>query len=136
MRNGVELVRPFEPDFPGRRNPWDKEKHPENHAYVQAIIERVDREIVRPPKYSDEVKMRVVRLKDEGLTLRQIADKVGVSKSTACLYIQKYKKKMAERQTAKVTQPGTTKTINTEYSLNEVNIGKIKPKNSGVAKTK
>lgn len=135
MRNGVELVRPYEPDFPGERNPWCKAKHPENHAYVQAIIERVDREIVRPVKYPDEVKLQVVQLKDQGLTLRQIADKVGVSKSTACLYYQKHKKKLAEAQAAQVVQPGTNNVVNTQYSLSEVNLGKIEPKNSGVAKS-
>lgn len=126
-RNGVELVRPYEPDYPGRRNPWDKKKHPENYAYVQAIIEKVDSELVRPPKYSDETKMKVYQLRDQGLTLRQIAETVGVSKSTACLYIQKHKEQ-APTQTTTVVQPGTTKVVETQYSLNEVFVGKIESK--------
>lgn len=128
-RNGVELVRPYEPDYPGKRNPWDVRKHPENHAYVKSIIERVDAELVRPPKYSDDIKLEVYRLRDQGLTLRQIADEVGVSKSTACLYIQKYRKQQ-EAVCATITQPGTNRVVETRYSLNEVNIGKIKPKTS------
>lgn len=134
-RNGVDLVRPYEPDYPGRRNPWNPKLHPDNYSYIQTIIERVDYELVRPPKYSEEVKLEVYKLRDQGLTLRQIADEVGVSKSTACLYIQKYKKQQAARK-ATVVQPGTNKTVETQYLLNEVNVGKIKPKtsNNGVTK--
>lgn len=121
-------MRAFEPDFPGRRNPWDKRKHPENFEYVQAIIERVDAETVRPPKYSEETKLKVYQLRDQGLTLRQIAETVGVSKSTACLYIQKYKEQTAQPQTATVVQPGTTKSKEIEYILNEVSLGKIESK--------
>jgi hypothetical protein len=124
-RNGVELVRPYEPDYPGRRNPWDPKEHPENYNYVQTIIERVDTEMVRPPKYSNETRLEVYRLRDEGFTLRQIADVVGVSKSTACLYIQKYRKQQAALK-ATVQQPGTSKVVETSYSLNEINVGKIK----------
>jgi hypothetical protein len=128
-RNGADLVRPFEPDYPGRRNPWNPRVHPENFAYIQAIIDRVDSEMVRPPKYGDDVKLEVYKLRDQGLTLREIAEKVGVSKSTACLYVNKYKKQQ-EALRATVKQPGTDKTIETHYSLNEVNVGKIKPKTS------
>jgi len=117
--------RPFEPDLPGQRNPWDRSRHPTNYFYVQKIIDRVDAENIRPPKYSEETKLQVYRLRDQGYTLRQIAETVGVSKSTACLYIQKYRK--AETQKVAVKQPGTNKVIETEYSMNEVNIGKIKP---------
>lgn len=126
-RNGVELVRPYEPDYPGNRNPWNPQVHPENYSYVQTIIDRVDTEMVRPPKYSDETRLEVYRLRDQGYTLRQIADVVGVSKSTACLYIQKYKKQQAALK-AMVTQPGTNKVIETSYSINEINVGKIKSK--------
>ncbi len=122
-------MRPYEPDFPGERNPWNQKVHPENYNYVQTIIDRVDAEMIRPPKYSDETKLEVYRLRDQGFTLRQIADKVGVSKSTACLYIQKYKK-YQDTIKATVVQPGTNNVIETHYSLNEVNIGKIKSKSS------
>ena len=61
-------------------------------------------------------------LRDQGYTLRQIAEAVGVSKSTACLYIQKQKK---DTQKVSIKQPGTAKTVETEYSINEVNLGKI-----------
>lgn len=133
-RNGVDLVRAYETDAAELlaagleiRNPWIRKRHPDHHEYIQSIIDRVDRENHRPPKYSYETKLEVYRLRDEGYTLRQIAEEVGVSKSTACLYIQKYRKKQAETQIARVTQPGTTKVIETQYSVNEVNIGKIKP---------
>lgn len=122
---GPEVVRPFEPDHPGMRNPWDKKYHPANYYYIQRIIDRVDAEDIRPPKYSEETKLQVYRLRDAGLTLRQIAETVGVSKSTACLYIQKYRK--TQTQTAAVKQPGTNKVVETEYTLSEVNVGKIKP---------
>ena len=91
-RNGVSKhVRPYEPDFNDSeiRNPWDAEKHPDHYRYIQSIIERLDRENIRPPKYTHETKLEVYRLRDKGFTLRQIAETVGVSKSTACLYLQK-----------------------------------------------
>ena len=119
------ISRPFEPDYPGQRNPWDRVRHPENYWYIQRIIDRVDTEEVRPPKYSEETKLQVYQLRDKGYTLRQIAEAVGVSKSTACLYIQKLKKQ--EIQKVEVKQPGTNKVIHAEYSLNEVNLGKIAP---------
>jgi Helix-turn-helix domain of resolvase len=135
-RNGADLVRPYETDAAelraaglDDRNPWIVERHPEHHAYIQSIIDRLDRENVRPPKYTYETRLEVYRLRDKGYTLRQIADEVGVSKSTACLYIQK-KKKLEEIRTAQVTQPGTTKVVETQYLVSEVNIGKIAPKTS------
>jgi hypothetical protein len=124
-------VRPYEPDFTGPnspRNPWDPGKHPEHYEYIQSIINHVDTQLVRPPKYSEETKLEVYRLRDEGLTLRQIAEKTGVSKSTACLYIQKHKKSMYATQKVHVKQPGTNKTVEAEYSINEIDVGKIKPK--------
>jgi len=136
-RNGVDLVRAYETDAAELlaagleiRNPWMRKRHPSHYDYIQSIIERVDRENHRPPKYSQETKLEVYRLRDEGYTLREIAQEVGVSKSTACLYIQKYRKKQAEILIAQVTQPGTTRVIKTQYSVNEVNVGKIKPKTS------
>jgi hypothetical protein len=137
-RNGVEFVRPYdtdaadlEADGKDIRNPWDPEKHPHHWRYIQDIIDRVDRENIRPPKYGMETKLEVYRLRDQGLTLRQIADTVGVSKSTACLYIQKYKKQQAEAaRKVVVTQPGTNNHVESEYRLNEVNVGKIKSKSS------
>lgn len=126
LTTNPETSRPFEPDFPGRRNPWDRIKHPTNYYYIQSIIDRVDSEDIRPPKYSEDTKLQVYRLRDRGYTLRQIAEEVGVSKSTACLYIQKYKKQ-SETQKVAIKRPGTNKTVETEYSLNEVNLGKIKP---------
>jgi len=119
-------VRHFEPDYPGSRNPWDSVKHPENYEYIQNIIEHVDKHIIRPPKYTEETKLEVYRLRDQGYTLRQIADTVGVSKITACLYIQK--KRKLDIQRAMVKQPGTDKLVEAEYSVNTVNIGKISPK--------
>jgi len=122
-------VRPYEPDFNDekRRNPWDPEKHPDHYAYIQSIIERVDRENHRPPKYTEETKLEVYRLRDNGYTLRQIAETLGVSKSTACLYLQK-RRKLAEVKNAVVTQPGTNKKVETQYTVNQVNVGKISPK--------
>ena len=120
-------MRPYEPDYPGKRNPWNSKLHPDNFSYIQTIINRVDTEMVRPPKYSDETRLEVYKLRDQGYTLRQIADVVGVSKSTACLYIQKYKRQQAALK-AMVTQPGTAKMVETSYSLNEINVGKIKSK--------
>ena len=135
-RNGADLVRPYETDAASLReaglddrNPWDPQKNPDHYKYIQSIIERLDRENIRPPKYTYETRLEVYRLRDKGYTLRQIADEVGVSKSTACLYIQK-KKRLEETQTAQVTQPGTTKVVETQYSVNEVNVGKITPKTS------
>jgi transposase-like protein len=116
-------ARPFEPDYPGQRNPWDRVRHPTNYWYIQRIIERVDAEDCRPPKYSEETKLQVYSLRDQGYTLRQIAEAVGVSKSTACLYIQKLKKQ--ETQKVAVKQPGTDKVVESVYSLNEVKLGKI-----------
>lgn len=123
----VPEIRPFEPDHPGQRNPWSRAKHPTNYWYIQRIIDRVDSEDIRPPKYSEETKLQVYRLRDQGYTLRQIADAVGVSKSTACLYIQKYRK-MSEPQKIAIKQPGTNKVVETEYLVAEVNIGKIQTK--------
>ena len=122
-------MRPYEPDFndPEIRNPWDAERHPDHYKYIQSIIERLDRENIRPPKCTHATKLEVYRLRDKGFTLRQIAETVGVSKSTACLYLQKRKKQAATRK-AIVTQPGTNKKIETQYTLNEVNVGKISPK--------
>ena len=37
-----EIPRPFEPDYPGQRNPWDRVRHPDNYWYIQRIIDRVD----------------------------------------------------------------------------------------------
>jgi hypothetical protein len=122
--------RPFEPDFPGKRNPWDKIKHPFNYYYIQSIIERVDSENNRPPKYDESKRQEVYRLFAKGLTLRQISEATGVSKSTACLWTQQYRETVAS-VTALVTQPGTDKVISTEYSLNEVNLGKLKTKTRG-----
>lgn len=121
-------MRPYEPDFndPEIRNPWDAEKHPDHYRYIQSIIERLDRENIRPPKYTHETKLEVYRLRDKGFTLRQIAETVGVSKSTACLYLQKRRKQVVKK--AIVTQPGTNNKIETQYTLNEINVGKISPK--------
>ena len=137
-RNGVEFVRPYDTDAAmllaqgkDNRNPWCPERHPDHYKYIQGIIDRIDRENIRPPKYGMETKLEVYRLRDQGLTLRQIADTVGVSKSTACLYIQKYRKQQAEAaQKVMVTQPGTENHVETEYRLNEVHVGKIKSKSS------
>lgn len=121
--------RPFEPDHPGKRNPWDKSRHPFNYYYIQAIIERVDAENNRPPKYDEDKRQEVYRLFAKGMTLRQISEETGVSKSTACLWTQQYRE--TESVTALVTQPGTNKVISTEYTLNEINLGKLKPKTRG-----
>ncbi len=136
-RNGADLVRAYDTDAAdlreaglNDRNPWMENRHPDHYTYIQSIIDRVDRENHRPPKYSQETKLEVYRLRDEGYTLRQIAEEVGVSKSTACLYIQKHRRNQAEVLIAQVTQPGTTKVVETQYSVNEVNVGKIKPKTS------
>lgn len=122
-------MRPYEPDFndPKIRNPWDPEKHPDHYAYIQSIIDRLEREDNRPPKYTHETKLEVYRLRDKGYTLRQIAETVGVSKSTACLYLQK-RKKQRETKKAFVTQPGTNKQVETQYTISQVNVGKISPK--------
>lgn len=122
--------RPFEPDYPGKRNPWDKTKHPFNYNYIQSIIERVDAENNRPPKYDDSKRQEVYRLFARGMTLRQISEETGVSKSTACLWTQQYRD-VVESAIAYVTQPGTDNVISTEYTLNEVNLGKLKPKTRG-----
>lgn len=130
------LRRPYDPDYPDRRNPWDPNKNPKHYAYIQSIIDRVDSEPSRPIKYSEETKLEVYRLRDRGLTLRQIAEKTGVSKSTACLYLQKLKKQKDEEtkklllqsQSATVTQPGTSTVIETSYTVTKVNVGKISPK--------
>lgn len=116
-----ETTRPFEPDFPGQRNPWDSNRHPKNHNYINSIIEKVDAENARPVKYPDEIKKRVFELRSKGYTLRQIADEVKVSKSTCCLYLQK-------RAKAQVRQPGTDNVVIADYSLREVDIGKIQAK--------
>ena len=122
--------RPFEPDYPGKRNPWDKNKHPFNYHYIQSIIERVDAENNRPPKYDDSKRQEVYRLFAKGMTLRQISEETGVSKSTACLWTQQYRDAV-ESAVAFVTQPGTNNVISTEYTLNEVSLGKLKPKTRG-----
>ena len=125
LSTAPEISRPFEPDYPGQRNPWDRIRHPDNYWYIQRIIDRVDAEDIRPPKYSEETKLQVYSLRDKGYTLRQIAEAVGVSKSTACLYIQKQKKQ--DTQKIAIKQPGTTKMVEAEYSLSEVKLGKIQP---------
>jgi len=117
-------ARPFEPDFPRARNPWDARRHPKQYAYIQSIIKQVDSDISRPPKYSEEIKLEVYRLRDAGLTLRQIADTTKISKSTACLYLQK-------RLAQTVTRPGTKDQIEVSYTLNEINLGKINPSAKG-----
>jgi len=121
------VARPFEPDHPGRRNPWDPQLHPKNYNYVQSIIDLVDAEPSRPPKYSEETRLEVFRLRDAGYTLRQIADELGLSKSTACLYLQK---RARELYKAKIRQPGTDKLVETHYSIKEIYIGKIEPTKS------
>lgn len=122
----IENVRAFEPDYPTARNPWDAIRHPEQHAYVAGIIERVDKEEIKQPKYTEETREEIFRLRDAGLTLREIADIVKVSKSTACLYLQN-RNKTNKRKTAKttVTQPGTTNIVQTVFTISEVDIGKI-----------
>ena len=115
-------IRPFEPDFPRARNPWDAKRHPKQYAYIQSIIKQVDADVSRPPKYSDEIKLEVYRLRDAGLTLRQIAETTKISKSTACLYLQK----RPSAQTI-VTRPGTRDQVEVSYTLSEVNLGKIAP---------
>lgn len=127
--------RPFEPDFPGKRNPWDKQRHPFNFNYIQKIIDRVDAEATRPPKYDESVRFQVHKLFDLGFTLRQISDATGVSKSTACLWTQEYRRKVATTRVL-VTQPGTNNIIETEYTLNEVNLGRITPKRTRGRKRK
>jgi len=120
----VVSSRAFEPDFPGRRNPWCPNKHPKQHYYINSIIQKVDAEQRRPPKYGDDVRLEVIRLRDMGYTLRQIADTAKVSKSTACLYL----KKEGAKKTL-VKQPGSAKVVETSYSLQEVDVGKITIKN-------
>ena len=122
--------RPFEPDLPGKRNPWDRSRHPYNFQYIQRIIDRVDAENNRPPKYDVSKRQEVYRLFAKGMTLRQISEETGVSKSTACLWTQQYRETV-ESVTALVTQPGTDTIIATEYTLNEVSLGKLKPKTRG-----
>ena len=122
--------RPFEPDYPGKRNPWSQTRHPYNFQYIQRIIERVDAENNRPPKYDDSKRQEVYKLFAKGMTLRQISEETGVSKSTACLWTQQYRETI-ESVTALVTQPGTDNIIATEYTLNEVSLGKLKPKTRG-----
>lgn len=119
--------RTFEPDYPGKRNPWCKTTHPKNHNYIDSLIKKVDEETVRPVKYPEATKLKVYELRAKGYTLRQIAEEVNVSKSTCCLYLQK-----ASR--VKVRQPGTDNMVTTDYSVQEVDIGKIKP--AGPAKNK
>jgi len=122
--------RPFEPDFPGKRNPWDKAKHPFNYYYIQAIIDQVDSENNRPPKYDEGKRREVYGLFARGMTLRQISEETGVSKSTACLWTQQYRE-LIESKTALVKQPGTDKVISTEYTMNEIQLGRIQPKTRG-----
>jgi len=123
MQHGMENeVKPFDLDYPGKRNPWNIDKHPENYSYIASIISTVDANMARPPKYTKETKLEVFKLRDEGYTLRQIADAVGVSKSTACLWTRS---RMRPTKKVLVKQPGTTKVVATEYSLTEINIGKI-----------
>ena len=120
----IEFNAPAQTDFPGQRNPWDRAVHPTNYEYIQSIIEYVDTKLVKPKKYSEAVKLEVYRLRDMGRTLRQIAEEVGVSKSTACLYCQKKKATL----TASVTQPGTDRVIESKYSITEVELGKLESK--------
>jgi len=123
MQHGTEKqVKPFELDYPGQRNPWSRDKHPENYSYIASIIRKVDANMARPPKYTKETKLEVFKLRDEGYTLRQIADAVGVSKSTACLWTRS-RKSLTKKVLVK--QPGTTRVVATEYSLTEIKIGKI-----------
>jgi len=119
----IEYTPPPQTDFPGKRNPWDKDIHPTNYEYIQSIIDYVDTKLKRPKKYSEAVKLEVYRLRDMGRTLRQIADEVGVSKSTACLYCQKKPSIKVE-----VSQPGTDNVVSTEYNIKEVELGTIEPK--------
>ena len=128
LRTNIGLSRPYEPDFPGKRNPWDPNKHPFHYQYIQGIIDTVDSEPNRPPKYSDEVKLEVFRLRDTGLTLRQIAEETGISKSTACLYLQNRDNYKLESNPVVVKQPGTSNVIKTSYRMQEINVGKISPK--------
>lgn len=125
-------MRAFEPDFPQSRNPWDKNKHPENYEYIQSIIRKVDTELTGPPKYPEETKLEVYRLREQGYTLREIAQQTGVSKSTACLYLQNRQK----TNKTLVKQPGTTKVVEAEYTINSVNVGKIQPKSKKARKAK
>ncbi len=129
LRSGIGLRRLYDPDYPGERNPWDSQKHPDHYQYIQNLIEKIDADPCRPPKYSDETKLEVFRLRDEGKTLRQIAEKVKVSKSTACLYLQNrvaLEASIQNSRSIKVMQPGTDKVIETNYTLQKVNVGKIK----------
>lgn len=131
LRSGIGLRRLYDTDYPGRRNPWDPHKHPDHYNYIQGLIERIDADPCRPPKYSDETKLEVFRLRDDGKTLRQIAEKVKVSKSTACLYLQNrdaLEAAILNSRSAKLLQPGTDKVIETQYTLQKVNVGKIKTK--------
>jgi len=120
----IEFNAPPQTDYPGERNPWSRDTHPTHYEYIQSIIEYVDTKLTKPKKYSEAVKLEVYRLRDMGRTLRQIADEVGVSKSTACLYCQNKKK---DTLTARVTQPGTNKVVSTKYSIQEVELGTIEP---------
>jgi len=131
LRSGIGLRRPYEPDYPGERNPWDAQMHPIHYDYIQGLIEKIDSDPCRPPKYSDETKLEVFRLRDNGKTLRQIAEKVKVSKSTACLYLQNrdaIEEAILNSRSATVQQPGTNKVIETQYTMQKVNVGKIKTK--------
>jgi hypothetical protein len=130
------LSRPYDTDRPKERNPWDPQTHPKHYSYIKSIIDRVDSEPHRPVKYSEETKLEVYRLRDSGLTLRQIADETGVSKSTACLYLQKLKRQreaetrelILQSQSATVIRPGTTTAVETSYTVTQVDIGKIPTK--------
>lgn len=117
------------PDYPNDRNPWDPNKHPKNYNYIQSLIEEVDADDSRPPKYGNHVKLEVFKLRDKGKTLREIAEVVGVSKSTACLYMKNRKK--IEAKIAKVRQPGTENIVETRYSVEEVNVGRLQAKKRG-----
>lgn len=105
--------RAFEPDRPKERNPWDLVKHPKQHRYIESIINKVDHDLPKPPKYSDSIKLQVFKLRDAGLTYRQIADEVKTSKSTVCLYLQNREKLETK--------------LKKNYTVSEVDLGKIRP---------
>jgi len=130
------LKRPYEPDYPEKRNPWDPKRNPTHYAYIQSIINIVDAEPSKAIKYPEETKLEVYKLRDMGFTLRQIAEETGISKSTACLYLQKLNTKSEQEKqaildksySATVTQPGTNRTIETQYTVKKVDVGNISVK--------
>jgi hypothetical protein len=134
----AEGRRLLEPDYsakrpnpfdPANRNPWDPRRHPRNHRYIANLIKKVDKLNIRPAKYPPEVRAEVYRLRDKGLTLREIATKVKISKSTACLYLQN--RKSIPKTTFEISQPGSSKIVERDVTIREVSLGKIKPFKSG-----